>query len=137
MPRAGRSFAKLACLFGSAGLFLACQVAPAENAPPKPNLASYQQPGPAPRAHDAQSLAAAGKIIFEANCAECHGKEGNAVMNNLPNIPSFADPAWQTAHTDAEITATLKNGQGAMPRYDGPESDIPALVAYVRTMAKR
>ncbi len=135
MPRAGRSLAKLACLFGGAGLFLACQVAPAENAPIKPNLASYQSPVAAPR--DVQTLAAAGKIIFETNCAECHGKEGNAVMNNLPNIPSFADPAWQTAHTDEEITATLKNGQGAMPRYDGSENDIPALVAYVRTLAKR
>ncbi len=139
----------------TAGVFTACVTK--DNTPPPPEAPakkeappktvqetpkSAETPKPAEQAAGGAAaggdLAAKGKAIFEGAgaCAGCHGKDGKPVIQ-LPNIPNFQDAAWQQKEKDETWTQSLKNGKAAMPKYTaGPETDIPALIAYVRTLKK-
>jgi mono/diheme cytochrome c family protein len=68
---------------------------------------------------------------FAVTCARCHG-DGSG----LPalGIPSFADPQWQAAHSDAELIDAIKHGRnGRMPAFGNAYTDtqIADLVQYI------
>ena len=46
---------------------------------------------------------------------------------------------WQKKESDAELAAVIKNGKKPMPPYGDKlkEDEIKALVAYVRSFAKK
>jgi cbb3-type cytochrome c oxidase subunit III len=66
-----------------------------------------------PVAADAASVAA-GKQVFDKNCANCHGKTGagdgamGAELNPKPS--NLADADWKHGSTDGEIFAVIKDG---------------------------
>lgn len=132
-----------------AGTFTACVTKENVPEPPKtPEPAKTAEPAKTPepakttetaKPAAGDDLAAKGKAIYEGagNCASCHGKDGAGV---LPTAPKFNDATWQAGIKDDAMTAAMKDGTKAakgMPKYAGPEGDIPALVAYVRSFGKK
>ena len=89
--------------------------------------------------------AADAKALWDANCAQCHGKDGQAdtKMGKTLNAKDLTDPKVQSAFTDAKATQSIKegvkeNGKTTMKAFAGKLTDdeIKALVAYTRTLKK-
>ena len=89
--------------------------------------------------------AADAKALWDANCAQCHGKTGNAdtKMGKTLNAKDLTNPSVQAGFTDAKATQSIKegvkeNGKTTMKAFAGKLTDdqIKALVAYVRTLKK-
>jgi mono/diheme cytochrome c family protein len=89
--------------------------------------------------------AADAKANWDANCVQCHGKDGHAdtKMGKTLNAKDLTDPKIQAAFTDAKATQSIKegvkeNGKTTMKAFGSKLSDdeIKALVAYVRTLKK-
>jgi mono/diheme cytochrome c family protein len=85
------------------------------------------------------------KALWDANCAQCHGPTGHAdtKMGKMLNAKDLTDPKSQASFTDAQAAAAIKdgikqNGKTTMKAFGGKlsDSDIKALVAYVRTLKK-
>lgn len=76
--------------------------------------------------------------VYQAQCAKCHGADGKGI-ESLPDIPNFSDAAWQAAHPDKDILASIKNGKGIMPGYKDTLSaaDMTAMVKHVRSFGKK
>lgn len=84
---------------------------------------------------------AAGKDAFMKHCATCHGADGNgkdAVAKLLKvTFPPLGSKEVQ-ALSDADMHNVLLNGKGKMkPVKDLNRSDIPNLIAFVRSLAKK
>jgi mono/diheme cytochrome c family protein len=89
--------------------------------------------------------AADAKANWDANCAQCHGKNGAAdtKMGKQLNAKDLTDPKVQSAFSDAKATQSIKEGvkeggKTTMKAFAGKLTDdeIKALVAYVRTLKK-
>ena len=89
--------------------------------------------------------AADAKALWDANCAQCHGKDGRAdtKMGKQVSAKDLTDPKVQTGFSDAKATQSIKegvkeNGKTTMKAFAGKLTDdeIKALVAYVRTLKK-
>ena len=85
------------------------------------------------------------KALWDANCAQCHGKTGAAdtKMGKTLSAKDLTDPKVQAAFTDEKATQSIKegvkeNGKTTMKAFGGKLTDdeIKALVAYVRTLKK-
>ncbi len=89
---------------------------------------------------DAASIAA-GKALWDKNCAMCHGKTGlgDGVKARTLDTPSgdFTKAAYQS-QTDGELFGKTKLGRDDMPKYDGKiaDEDIWHMVNYTRTLKK-
>ena len=90
-------------------------------------------------------LGADAKALWDANCAQCHGKDGRAdtKMGKTLNAKDLTDPKVQAGFTDEKATQSIKegvkeNGKTTMKAFGGKlsDDDIKALVAYVRTLKK-
>lgn len=86
-----------------------------------------------------QPQAAAGKVGYAANCAPCHGPEGQGVPNAFPNLAGNA--AVVAGRPDSVIAAMVNGLQGsgsygAMPAFVGilSNADMAAIANYVRTI---
>jgi mono/diheme cytochrome c family protein len=89
--------------------------------------------------------AADAKANWDANCAQCHGKDGKAdtKMGKTLNAKDLTDSKVQSEFSDAKATESIKNGvkdggKTTMKAFGGKLTDdeIKALVAYVRTLKK-
>lgn len=93
-----------------------------------------------PVKNDAASIAA-GKELYNKNCASCHGKTGlgdGVKARTLETFPGdFSKPAYQN-QTDGEHFGKTKLGRDEMPKYDGKiaDEDIWHMVNYMRTFKK-
>ncbi|MFO7584837.1 MAG: c-type cytochrome [Anaerolineales bacterium] len=74
----------------------------------------------------------AGKTIYEANCADCHGPDGNMAANS-----DFTDLQWLSARSLDDWAVSVRQGKGTMPGFDGlvGDGDVYAALAYARTFA--
>jgi mono/diheme cytochrome c family protein len=69
-----------------------------------------------------------GQILFDHNCAHCHGADARG--DEGPNL-------YNLAKSDARITAIIKGGiKGEMPTFAKKfsDEDVQALIAYLRTL---
>ena len=91
------------------------------------------------------SRAADAKANWDANCVQCHGKEGKAdtKMGKTLNAKDLTDPKVQAEFSDAKAAESIKNGvkengKTTMKAFGDKlsDADIKALVAYVRTLKK-
>jgi mono/diheme cytochrome c family protein len=91
------------------------------------------------------SWAADAKALWTANCAQCHGPNGNGdtKMGKTLGAADLTDAKKQASFTDAQATTAIRDGvkQGGkttMKAFAGKlsDDDIKALVAYVRTLKK-
>ena len=81
-----------------------------------------------------------GTALFNIHCAFCHGKDGAGLPNwRAKGQPDFSKPEWQSAHTDAQISESIKSGGGkTMPAFKNKlsEGDVAALVSRIREFGK-
>ena len=87
-----------------------------------------------PFAHQAQA-AAAGKTLFQENCAKCHGADANG-RTHPPPRPSLRSARIRHA-TDGELSWMLRNGDPykGMPQWSSlPEQQRWQIIAYLRTL---
>jgi mono/diheme cytochrome c family protein len=75
---------------------------------------------------------AAGKLLFQQNCAKCHGTEANGLRNR----PSLRSERIRHA-TDGDLAWMLKNGNPykGMPQWSSlPEQQRWQIIAFLRTL---
>ena len=74
-----------------------------------------------------------GRQIFEDRCGTCHGADGNG-GEHAPAI-TRATPDME----DAQLTTLIREGLPArgMPAISVSESELPQLIAFVRTLRPR
>ncbi|MCB1481929.1 MAG: cytochrome c [Rhodobiaceae bacterium] len=85
--------------------------------------------------------AQAGKALFDANCAECHGTNASGTNAGPPLVHKIYEP---NHHGDMAFLLAAKQGVrahhwpfGDMPPVPGvSEQDVGRIVAYVRTLQK-
>jgi cytochrome c oxidase cbb3-type subunit 3 len=83
---------------------------------------------------DGGANAAAGKKLFDDNCASCHGEDGKG--NRELGAPNLTDKIWLYGSDKATIVEGINNGRGGvMPAWQGRLDDvtIKALTVYVHT----
>lgn len=87
---------------------------------------------------------AAGKQIYQRNCASCHGTSGEGGPGNdlIPAAPSLVDDQWDHGSTDGEIFDNVRNGVAPdfnmVPFKDKlKDEEIWNVVNYVRSIAKK
>lgn len=86
---------------------------------------------------------AAGKLIYQKNCATCHGINGQGGPGNdlIPAAPALTGDKWKHGSTDGEIFDNIRNGIGPnfnmIPWKDQlQDPDIWNVVNYLRSIAK-
>jgi mono/diheme cytochrome c family protein len=75
---------------------------------------------------------AAGKVIFDENCARCHGADANGIHNR----PSLRSERVRHA-TDGQLAWMLRNGnpyKGMPPWNSLPEQQRWQVITYLRTL---
>jgi mono/diheme cytochrome c family protein len=75
--------------------------------------------------------------LFKSKCAGCHAADGTgSTMGKKMGAHDFTSAEVQ-GMTDAQLTDTITNGKGKMPKYSSltPEQ-VKGLVAYIRTLKK-
>ena len=85
------------------------------------------------------TLASAGKPLFKANCAPCHGLQANGTDHGPPFINTIYNPGH---HPDEAFFYAAKNGVrahhwrfGNMPPVQGvTPADVSAIVRYIREL---
>ncbi len=83
-----------------------------------------------------QARVPAGKEVFAANCAACHGPEGKG-MHDL-GAPDLTDAHWIYGGDEQSVLNSVHGGrQGHMPSWEGRLSptDIKLLALYVGTLS--
>src|SRR5262245_66279445 len=89
----------------------------------------------------AGNFGADGAALYDSRCALCHGKDGAGLPNwKSKGQPDFTQPEWQKAHTDEQITESIKNGKGKfMPAFKSRLSDeeTGAVVQRIRVFSKK
>jgi mono/diheme cytochrome c family protein len=83
------------------------------------------------------SAAQGGADLFKSKCAMCHGPDGKGqtAMGKTLNLRDLGSADVQS-QSDADLTNTITNGKGKMPKYDGKltKDQIDDLVKYIRTL---
>lgn len=83
----------------------------------------------------------AGKLLYDKNCASCHGRKGQGdgiVAGNLETFAGdFSGEAYQS-QTDGEHFYKTKYGRGDMPKYENKITDVDIwhMVNYMRSFKK-
>jgi len=73
----------------------------------------------------------AGEMVYEQNCAECHGEK-------LRSSGAVPDLRKMPADARAIFDETVKNGRGQMPSWEGQLTDenFDQIWAYIRSRAQ-
>ena len=92
----------------------------------------------------ARAEEAAGQATFDAKCAMCHGKDGKGKtkIGEKNGIKDMTDAKVQEGYTDEKAIKVLKEGlkdgdKVLMKAYDLTDAELKAVMAYVRTFAKK
>jgi mono/diheme cytochrome c family protein len=86
-----------------------------------------------PREHDPRAVEEGKALFVSYNCADCHGSDGSGGTG-----PSLEDGRWHFGSTVGDVYESIEEGRpDGMPAWGGhiPESQVWALVGYVRTLA--
>jgi cytochrome c oxidase cbb3-type subunit III len=85
-----------------------------------------------PLAGDSEAIKG-GASFFRANCSPCHGLNARGGGRG----PDLTSGRWSHGSSDDEIFRTITRGVAGtdMPANDLPESEVWAIVAYLRTLS--
>lgn len=74
-----------------------------------------------------------GKPLYVKHCAGCHGARGESSMLGVPN---FSRGEIIISSTDPMLVASIRQGKGVMPGYQGliKDTEILDIIAYLRTL---
>jgi len=81
------------------------------------------------------AAAKAGKVVYEDNCAACHGDEGKGDI--LQGAPDLTDAIWLYGGDEKSLIETVTYSRfGVMPPWDArlTEAQIRAVTAYVHQL---
>ncbi len=85
------------------------------------------------------TLLRTGRLVFEEDCASCHGVfgDGDSIYPALPQAPPPDLAVARERYTDEALAVVSVEGKGAMPRLVGgfEPMEMRALVAYVRYLS--
>ena len=73
--------------------------------------------------------------LYNRYCIRCHGVDGRGVWD-IPDVPNFANAAWQASRSDGQLARLILEGRGAvMPPFRGTLSleECWAMARYLRT----
>jgi mono/diheme cytochrome c family protein len=73
--------------------------------------------------------------LYNRYCIRCHGVDGRGVWD-IPGVPDFTNPRWQTSRSDAQRARIILEGRGAvMPPFRGALSleESWAIGRYLHT----
>lgn len=75
----------------------------------------------------------AGKQVYEAHCASCHGDRG---QGSAENAPDWTSQQRLAGLSDVELEKAVVEGQGSMPAFGDRLSaeERTAVVAYIRSL---
>jgi mono/diheme cytochrome c family protein len=97
--------------------------------------------GPKAPSKVAGNSGADGAALYDSRCSLCHGKDGVGLPNwKSKGQPDFTQPEWQKAHTDEQITESIKNGKGKfMPAFKSrlTDEETGAVVQRIRGFGKK
>jgi len=94
------------------------------------NVVAYVRSLSAPAGAAQAKAVEAGRAVFAANCASCHGEEGKG--NPELGAPDLTDNIWLYGGDEASVYATVWGGrQGHMPSW---ESRLTALDRKILTL---
>lgn len=92
----------------------------------------------ASRSHEA--AAADAPSIYRRQCASCHGRDGRGRTRKgrQTHARDMTPASWQDDVSDERLFNSISNGRNKMPAFGKKisESDIDALVAYVRRLRR-
>lgn len=79
--------------------------------------------------------------LWQSRCSMCHGAAGRGDGVAKPpgaQLANFADSAWQSQRSDAQLAEVIEHGRGLMPAFGGQLQPpaIAALVALIRSFAQ-
>ncbi|WP_426416838.1 cytochrome-c oxidase, cbb3-type subunit III [Aestuariirhabdus sp. LZHN29] len=81
---------------------------------------------------------AAGKKVFDATCAACHGAAGEG--NQALGAPNLADNVWLYGSSPARVAYTIRNGRnGVMPPWNDilGEDKVHLVSAYIYSLSNK
>ena len=73
--------------------------------------------------------------LYNRYCIRCHAVDGRGVWD-IPCVPDFTNPRWQTSRSDADLARIILEGRGAvMPPFRGTLTleESWAMARYLRT----
>ena len=76
---------------------------------------------------------ALGKTIYSANCASCHGTEGEGYAS-IQNAPALNGSEHSWHHPDEQIIGLIRQGGMQMPAVgaDWSDEEVEAVLSYVK-----
>jgi mono/diheme cytochrome c family protein len=92
---------------------------------------------------DAASAPAPVKMLYERDCAICHGAQGDG-KTDIAKERQFAlldwtDPKSLSGISDQQLFSLIRNGKGKMPAESvgrAGNDEVRALIQYIRGLAK-
>lgn len=106
----------------------------------QPEETAAGSPAPSPPIPNTEASIAMGKRVYGfLGCAECHGRDGKALIEVVANATDLTDPEIWEGGTDAQgVFRSIRDGAGlGMPPYAAEVSDeaeLWHLVNYVRSL---
>ena len=78
-------------------------------------------------------MLALGETIYSANCASCHGAEGEGYAS-IQNAPALNGSEHSWHHPDEQIIGLIRQGGMQMPAVgaDWSDKEVEAVLGYVK-----
>ena len=76
----------------------------------------------------------AGRKVYNAHCAQCHGSDGRALVAGSPDF----NRGTSLNLPDGELVRRIRSGRNLMPGYEGilKTKDILNVIAYMRSLQR-
>ncbi len=98
---------------------------------------------PAGPPQDVAPAPAAAKMLYERDCAICHGASGDGKTDIAKDrqlvLSDWTDPKSLSGISDRQLFSLIRNGKGKMPAESvgrAGNDEVRALIKYIRGFAK-
>jgi mono/diheme cytochrome c family protein len=94
-----------------------------------------------PTGLNADSIKSGRDLYHSADCALCHGRQGNGkgflAKDTRMNVHDWRDAAYNKSFTDGQLYSIIVKGKGTMPGYEtrNTSDQIWLMVDYIRSLS--